>query len=524
MSSRIRSFLASQFTAHAIPRYVPRYTGFTRFMTAAALGFTATTSLCNKTVVCRTQPVAPTALPPATPSLEETYANEAFGEIDVDAQVNFKKFHEPNEPQVINLAPHLKHATPGLLVTTGTERSFFELALLASQEDNKCTGLVIRDIDPQAIAYGHMVTMLLRVAKDVKDFEELSGPVRGKGLVVPKMTNAAITKKIEILRKRLVETQDLPEKAKAFYLKNLEKFAPIYFRTPNTWRLCAGNQDPATEQHWKAQETLRKFERSQYGKASFEGVQYQKDPNLFKHLQQFAKSGKILCTLGSLNDLGRLAQEPVGVVDYSNVTDYIPALPQCKKTCLVVHNEPEGDCKKTNYKSHTYDPTQDQLSPEETKEFNRLLARFQKAHVGNSKYLFRYALHGIEGSPKRPFGHYPEHLKALRKYSQTWMVQLPKLGWVSFGPIYYHTSLWKPPAEQSWTARKLEENLSVQEIEEIAQLPAMKKFAPVVVTYWPHLSKEKYQAFAKMPGWKEAFEKEALKQANNPEFKKKFSV
>ncbi len=443
-------------------------------------------------------------------SLEDKYS-DSFKDVNIHEKVNFKKFHSPNERHVRNIRPHLAKAGKGVIVSTGTERSFFELALqLIGEKGDQCTGLVIRDIDPQAIAYTHMVTMMLRIAKDVKDFDSLSGPVRKTAL-----TKDQIDEKAEEIRKRLIDAQDIPEKAKTFYLKYLNDFASIYFRTNNRWRLCGG--DEISQKYWESRKTGG-IPKALYA-SSFQGVQYHKDEKLFKELQKFAKSGNIISTVGSINDLQFLNQDRLSVVDMSNIPDYIPMALRCDEPCspVVIWNVPKSPFLYTQYRSYIHDSNQDTLSSEEKKEFDQLTKELKQANVMTG-YLVRLGLKEMLQREDRPFGYYPEHLNAFRKYKQQWMVYHPKQGWVSLGPSYVRTAVNKSMKFPPGSALKTK---SVKELQEIAKLPEMVRFVPYLVSLWPYLEKEKYLAFSEVLGWKEAFQKECELQSANLEFQVK---
>lgn len=454
---------------------------------------------------------------PTPSSLEDRYADHCFRDIDIKAQVNFTKFHAPNERHVLQIQPHLETAAPGVIVSTGTERSFFDLALSAiSRGGENCTGLVVRDIDPQAIGYAHMITLMLRITNDVKDFEELSGPNRGPNL--ERLSKGQIDQKIKKIRERL-SASDVPEKAKAFYLKHLDDFAPIYFRTQNTWRLSSKNE--ASQKYWQSHENNPLFASipSKIRADSFQGVQYQQDETLFKTLQGFAKSGNIVCTVGSINDLTFINQDPLRLVDVSNIPDYIPMDLQCHEPCnpRFVWNNPEPPFAYTHYKSYDHDSTKDRLTPEQKKEFEQIRSQLHTARVV-SGYLDRSVF-----PDSRPFGYYPESLSNIREYRDRWMIHHPRQGWVSFGPTYYRLLVngVHPPLNEPIAGSNLK-NKTVGELEELASMPETARFASHLVTLWPLLDTDQYLAFSKVPGWKEAFAKERQKQSKNIEFQSKF--
>jgi hypothetical protein len=100
-------------------------------------------------------------------TLEEKLNNLWYMErLDVDAIIPFKDYLVPNElnPYLVKLHFDLLDEA-GLLVSTGTERSFIDLALC-----EKCTGLVGVDINPRVKAYNDFNTLLLRLSENRKDY------------------------------------------------------------------------------------------------------------------------------------------------------------------------------------------------------------------------------------------------------------------------------------------------------------------------------------------------------------------
>ncbi|MBS0627793.1 MAG: hypothetical protein JSS09_06235, partial [Verrucomicrobia bacterium] len=96
-------------------------------------------------------------------------------ELDITQTVDFPDCRTPNEGGIEAYRHVFKMDEPGLLVSTGTERSFYGLiqAVLASPP-NYCQGLVIRDINPKVKAYVDFNVLLLRLATNVTEYAKLS--------------------------------------------------------------------------------------------------------------------------------------------------------------------------------------------------------------------------------------------------------------------------------------------------------------------------------------------------------------
>ncbi len=212
-------------------------------------------------------------------SLEEPLKDQVYIKIDVKAKLNFRDFLSPNEQSPKNVKPHLEPMSQGLMVSTGTERSFYDL-LLSSEE--KCTGLVVRDINPRVKAYVDFVILLLRICDTREEFLKLSSNPKKKGFDA----------RIELIKEKLIGS-DVPTQIKEYYLTHLSDFATIYF------------PEKHLPEHGDNTQT-----------------DYRSDDRLFAKLQRYAKAGAIIATVGSINDLQFLGDQKVAVVDTSNVCDY----------------------------------------------------------------------------------------------------------------------------------------------------------------------------------------------------------
>jgi len=210
----------------------------------------------------------------------ESELPEATQAVDVHADCGFRDYLEPNEGTHRNVQPHLERMSEGLLVSTGTERSFFDL--LFSPED-KCKGLVVRDINPRVKAYVDFLTLLLRISGSRDEFVLLSATPSKEDFQA----------RINQIRSK-IQTTSMPEEMARYYLLHLDDFAKVYFGVHN--RL-----PPAGDNF---------------------GIDYRSDDSLFEKLQKYAKSGNIVATIGDIGDLEFLGHRKVSVVDTSNILDY----------------------------------------------------------------------------------------------------------------------------------------------------------------------------------------------------------
>ncbi|HSX13017.1 MAG TPA: hypothetical protein VLE96_01160 [Chlamydiales bacterium] len=484
--------------------------------------------------------------PPSFTNLEAIYPDECYQKLNTSQQNKWDMYLEPNEIGVQKVAPHLITGKPGIILSTGTERSFFNLLLRSEREPENSLGLIILDINPKAIAYAHMTILLLRIANNAQDFSVLSGPNRtnqfGALLMTPSeersflqsLTEQEIQEKTDLICERILKSE-LSELAKNFYLSNLTDFAKVYYSVGNEWRLCGG--DSIAEEHWKQYDKyfatceegqklskeqdkilLKKEEwRNMFAK-SFENVQYHQNQKQFKILQKHAKSGSIIAICGDLNDLNFLkGKTNVSVLDLSNVDEYVAIDLKSSishpRVIWTYRDLPHAD-----YNSYDHDPSRDDLTIEERKEFDLLLKELRELNCMpqcRTNLFFTRTSDNLEVPASRPFGYFRKNLETLRAYKKQWMIDLPHVGTVSFG---HRVSSYGESYERMnsrWLYKQ-----SISNLEDIAQVPEIQRFASQLAKLWkePDLG-EKYFIFSKLPGWREAFIEEREKYEETSEWK-----
>jgi hypothetical protein len=217
------------------------------------------------------------------PELERDLVAHHLVETDVKADVKFADYIEPNELEPYDVKEHLDLITEeGLLVSTGSERSFFGLMFC-----NKCTGLVVRDINPRIKAYVDFNTMLIRLSPNLAQYQSLTS--------VPSKEEEK--NRLDQIRELLKQDQLISDDIKQYYYENLAAFSKVYF----------DNQD------WK----------SYYKAHFFHMAKYWEDERLFKNLRRHALRGNIISTLGTINDLEFLSSYQISAVDSSNIENYV---------------------------------------------------------------------------------------------------------------------------------------------------------------------------------------------------------
>jgi len=198
-------------------------------------------------------------------------------------------FREPNEYPENELVAIFERMEEGTwLVSTGTERSFFNL-LLAPVD---CQGIIVRDINPKVKAYNDCVTLLLRISENREDFVELSS----FAFFAPAPMSIAMKSKTDTIQDRIASDQSMPIGMKEHYQSNLQNLTEAYFGAQRAWR-------------WKK---------------DYNNINYITNEKQFYKLRSYANAGRIITTTGAINDLRSLSSYDirVGVVDTSNICDF----------------------------------------------------------------------------------------------------------------------------------------------------------------------------------------------------------
>jgi len=212
----------------------------------------------------------------------DAYTNEELmcRPADLTGQPKFENYAEPNEGTPINVQPHLNFMETGWIVSVGTERSFYDL-LLSPEE--KCEGLIIRDFHPQIKAYNDFLILLLWCANDREDFCNLSSY---------RSDNSSLNSLQEEIKDRITKV-NMPPAFSDYFMNNFKLLAKAYLRKRH--------MPPAGDNT---------------------GVEYRIHDHLFEKLQRYVRAGRVISTLGDINDLSFTRGRKVSVIDTSNAPDY----------------------------------------------------------------------------------------------------------------------------------------------------------------------------------------------------------
>lgn len=104
------------------------------------------------------------------------------------------------------------------------------------------------------------------------------------------MDSPEYTDRFQEIKSKL-EKKNLPSQAKEYYLKHLEDFASVYFRSGQPWR------------------------NESFFQQYFTQCRYDLDDSQYAKLRKYVKAGNIITTIGCINDLKFLAGRTVSVVD-----------------------------------------------------------------------------------------------------------------------------------------------------------------------------------------------------------------
>ena len=438
------------------------------------------------------QPVVPTLPDHLSTASTETRPQllpeslEYFGladVVDTHAKIDFTDYLAPNEGTPTNVKPHLEAGfakQPGFLVSTGTERSFFDLAL---SNPEKCNGLIVRDINPRVKAYVDFNTMLLRISKSMEEYDYLSKILYNRALAVN--IDEIKSRRIRDIETKLMEDQNIPIEMKAYYLKNIRAFGEIYF-SKNVLRSAS-----VSYSHWKTN-------------PYYEGVKYFTDRNLFEKLQRYAREGKIVATIGDINDLLFLGDLPLSVVDISNIPDYtimdFKTHSDQHPTIIWAQQDP----KSTLFFSRIFEGLSDAEETEMTSLIEMLIEakvlHRTESHFGSqlSNVLNPYICKTQQTEQYLIASYNKKTLELLIFFKENFMLQLEG-SWICFD--------WF-----SYTFDKILEDMTVEQVKRLSKNPGIVKFVKIIAQRWVGVDPEKYAAFSEVEGWKEFFYEKLAEQ------------
>ncbi len=222
----------------------------------------------------------------------------------------FKNYFAPNEKQPIKIKPWFDTLKEkGTLVSTGTERSFIDAALC-----EKCTGVVVRDTNPPIKAYNDFNLLLLKLAATREEYLRFRMVEDCLNLVENHdrgFSHESLARESTIaqIKERLRES-DMIDETKQFYEDYFDAFANIYYAAQQTNEMLCFI-DPA-----------KRVCRDYSWPTFFDDANYLFDDSLFKKVQDMAKKGNFISTIGSIDQLEFLKEESIIAIDISNILDY----------------------------------------------------------------------------------------------------------------------------------------------------------------------------------------------------------
>jgi hypothetical protein len=406
---------------------------------------------------------------------EQDFLKHICTDVDVKADCGFLDYLMPNETVGTGLKPHLDKMTPGLIVSVGTERCFFDLLL---SDPMKCDGMVVRDINPRVKAYVDFNVLLLRISASREEYCALAKKPEN---------NEESRQRIEYIRAK-IENQPIPPILKDYYQKNLEAFAGIYYET--------------SKEQWTKP-------YSYYNQDYFTEVNYYESDELFAKIQQYAKNGKIVSTIGSINDLSFLYNHRISVIDTSNVDSYtILDIQGCNFSdpIRVIWTSGTTARMATTYRSFQYS----NLTIAERKELDQLHQHLKESllkEASQEDWASRLSNLLCDCSEKEtvPIASYSrEALVKIRDFCDKHLYEVP-----GFGFVCLHGN----------EIKKLN-NVPREKIEQMIKDPCLERCAQSLVKGYSYLDFKLYIEFMNIPGWKKAFEDEGEYIASNRIFVK----
>jgi hypothetical protein len=390
------------------------------------------------------------------PSLEQEFEVYCTREVNIKAHCEFQDYLTANEGHPENIKPHLDLAERGMLVSTGAERSFFGLLF-----SDKSDGLIVMDINPRVKAYVDFTTVLLRISQTVEKFRKLSEKLHHANYKI------GLDGAIKTLSNKIVKAS-FSVFMKNYYLKHLNDFADIYYRTEKTWKLYD----------------------------AFSECRYHLNEQQFAKLKNFAQAGNIIAITGDINDLCFLKNRKISVVDTSNISLFtmLNLVGEGEFHPRIIHTQQNVET--TKYSSYIHKP----LDKEEKAEFDDMLNKMvQKDPSKLSRWIATKIFFAKSTTPdKGPFnadlGPMYTHasLQFFKDYFQKNYIEVPGIG-----SLNLHTY---DDIEKLATA-------SFDQIEHMLKNPGITNFLLPLVEYWQVLLPDRYFIFSCLEGWNEAFKK-----------------
>lgn len=413
-------------------------------------------------------------------SLEEGLSSEVFELVDVNAKINFFDCLTPNETSPSGIKSHLDLILDeGYYVITGTERLFFVAAL---SNPDKCKGFIGRDFNPRVKAYNDFNVMLLRISQNLKEYNTLSEDIKQESF------NEEFPKRIELIKKHLLASEDMPKEAVEYYLKNLQAYGKLYFSVSKGWKNLTG----------------------------FEGAKYYADELLFRKVQNYAKCGQIVSTVGNINDLIFLNKYNITLVDVSNIPDYIllnlNGGQNFHPRVVWTRNSTE-DFSYFSYIHTSIDLTTSLKIDEMLQKFIPITKPFDNKFAFTlSQILDRACPKQNEVFDARPISYSEETFHLLHECITDDFFFFPNIGWL-FAP----KSKERKESLGAFTDLSISMcfDFSISQIEDMCQHPEIHRILENIVANWNNFKNlEHYFAFSKTQGWYEVFEKQIIKLIN----------
>lgn len=418
---------------------------------------------------------------PSGLSLESELKSDWMVNVDMDYTSLFEQslvktreeYFEPNEEHPEAIKPHLDLAEKKIIVSTGTERSLFDL-LFGDFE-----GLVIRDVNPLTAAYHHYNTLLLRLC-DIKEYNQLSAPVmdmRAPSFIPTKIKAAYLMKQAPFLERmaivsKKIEESEMSNELKSFYQKNLNACGAVYLSQEHKWKWSSG----------------------------FDACHYHKNEAQFLRLQEYARKGMIVPTTGDINQLEFLNPKKipfkVSVVDTSNIVDYVPInLQGLSDGTRIITTTFAGV--KGVYHSCVHKPFSEKEASDFNKLFNDVLLPCHESHSRAEK-----AARSLKkGSLKDRFNitsqniYSADRLEVLQKYINKNVISIPGIN-----PIDMKSNIIRI------------NTLSPSDTQKLCEHEKITHFLSKLVKSSLELNPDAYMRFSKISGWNEAFEDHFMKE------------
>lgn len=247
----------------------------------------------------------------------QRFAYLSLRKASVEPFISFREYLYPNELRPGLLKNIFDSVSEGVLLSTGTERTFIGAALY-----EKCEGLIGVDINPRVKAYNDFNMLLISLAESREDYLKLRATDEIIALI--KTNNARRTRStfdptdsFNKIRSRL-DQSELADEIKGYFRENLNDYGRVFYEAQQLDKMLT-LLDSDLSKDACCDFTCFSLTPPQF----FANANYLYDDKLFQNIKNLVVEGNVMFVTGDINELDDFSQVPIKCIDSSNISDYV---------------------------------------------------------------------------------------------------------------------------------------------------------------------------------------------------------